>query len=261
MEGLAGKVAVVVGAGRGTGKGIAIAFGRAGMKVVVASRTKSTVDSVCKEIKGDGGTAHGITCDVGERDQVFAMVEEAAGTFGTIDVLVNAAQGWGTKNNPTQFITLRPLHESDEEEWDNIYRTGLLGTMWGMKAAFPHLRKPGGKVINFGSAGGQFGREGQSGYNATKEGVRALSRTVAREWGPYGITVNVINPMTASDATLAWEKSDPAAVKAVTDITPLRRFGDVVKDAGGLALFLASSHSDYLTGMTFQLDGGHFMYP
>jgi NAD(P)-dependent dehydrogenase (short-subunit alcohol dehydrogenase family) len=261
MEDVKGKVAVITGAGRGTGKGIAIAYGRAGIKTVVTSRTKATVDAVVAQINSEGGTAHGIACDVTDRAQVFAMIDQAAKHFGTVDILVNTAQAWGTAKKPTAFITLRPLHECDEDEWDNIYRSGLLGTMWAMKAAFPYLSKRGGKVINFGSAGGQFGRAGQAAYNATKEGVRALSRTAAREWGPYKINVNVINPMTASDATVEWEKSDPAAVKAVCDQTPLGRFGDVIKDAGDVALFLASKYSDYLTGMTFMLDGGFFMAP
>jgi NAD(P)-dependent dehydrogenase (short-subunit alcohol dehydrogenase family) len=115
-----------------------------------------------------------------------------------------------------------------------------------MKAVFPWMKDRGGKIINFGSSLGQIGGEGTAAYNATKEAIRALSRTAAREWGKYKINVNVINPAVVTDAMLGQ--------------VPLRRWGDPVKDAGGLAVFLASSDADYLTGMTFQLDGGGSMH-
>ena len=262
MGDIRGKVAIITGGGRGTGRGIAIAYGRAGAKVVVASRTQATVDSAfAMRSSGRVGLALGITCDVGQRDQVFAMVGRAASTFGTVDILVNTAQAFGSSKNPSQTFIPLPLEEYDEDHWEHTYRTGLLGTLWAMQAAFPHLKKRGGKIINFSSMAGQHGRAFSAAYNCTKEGVRALTRTAAREWGKHNVTVNVISPMLASDAQIAWEKADPTEANAARAMTPLGRFGDPIKDGGGLALYLGSSDSDFITGMTFMLDGGFFMYP
>ena len=216
MKRLEGKTAIVTGAGRGIGRGIARAYGREGANVVVASRTKSTVDS--------------------------------------------AVSGFGTAQRPTATPRLTALEDCDEEEWEYTFRTGALATFWGMKAVFPWMKDRGGKIINFGSSLGQIGGEGTAAYNATKEAIRAVSRTAAREWGKYRINVNVINPAVATDAMLGYLNAHPEQTEAMLGQVPLGRWGDPVKDAGGFAVFLASSDADYLTGMTFQLDGGASMH-
>ena len=261
MSDITGKVAIVTGAGRGIGRGIAIAYGRAGVKVVVASRTAATVDRVVDEITREGGTALGITCDVGRRDQVFHVIDRTVTAFGALDILVNNAQSFGLPNKPTAADGRQALEVFDEEEWEFIYRTGLLSTLWAMKAAFPHMKDRGGKIINFGSQGGQIGVEGFAAYNATKEAIRALTRTAAREWGKFKINVNVINPSVRSDALIELERNYPDMMAGVLASVPLGRWGDSVKDAGSLAVFLGSRDSDYITGMTFMLDGGSFMSP
>jgi len=261
MSDLKGKVAIVTGAGRGTGKGVALAYGKAGMKVVVASRTQSTVDGVCQEIKSAGGTALGITCDVGKREQIFAMVDKVIAEFGTVDVLVSTAQSFGPSAKPTGSEVPTKLEDFDDDHWDHIYRTGLKGTLWGMQAVFPHMKKRGGKIINLSSIAGQQGRPLSAAYNATKEGVRALTRTAAREWGQYKINVNVFSPLMMSDSVAQWRDVNPAEFNGFLGQTALGRFGEMEQDAGGLCKFLASSDSDYITGMTFMLDGGCFMYP
>jgi NAD(P)-dependent dehydrogenase (short-subunit alcohol dehydrogenase family) len=260
MNRLAGKTAIVTGAGRGIGRGIAVAFAHEGASVVVASRTKATVDSAVSEIVAEGGNAIGVACDVGRRDEIFAMVKTAVDAFGAVDILVNNAQGFGKASQPTSTPELTPLEDFDEDEWEYTFRTGALATLWGMKAVFPSMKDRGGKIINFGSSLGQIGGEGTAAYNATKEAIRALSRTAAREWGKYKINVNVINPAVMTDAMLGYLNAHPEQAEAMLGQVPLRRWGDPVKDAGGLAVFLASSDADYLTGMTFQLDGGGSMH-
>ena len=151
--------------------------------MVVASRTKSTIDSTVAEIQAEGSTALGIPCDVGRRDDVFAAVAKTVIAFATVDILVNNAQGFGTERRPTPTPLPTPLESIDEEEREYTFRTGVLATLWGMKAVFPHMKDRGGKIINFGSHLGQIGGEGTAAYNATKEAIRALSRTAAREWG------------------------------------------------------------------------------
>ena len=114
MSDVSGKVAIVTGAGRGIGRGIALAYASAGIKVAVASRTKSTVDAVTKEIADTGGTAIGITCDVGHKDQIQAMVASTVKAFGTVDILVNNAQGFGTEQKPAPTPVLTPLEDFED---------------------------------------------------------------------------------------------------------------------------------------------------
>src|SRR5581483_6037095 len=125
-------------------------------------------------------------------DQVYSMVEQAVQAFGGVDILVNAAQGFGTERNPVATTVLQPLETFDEEEWEYTYRTGLLGTLWAMKATFPHMKDRGGKIINFSSTAGLASNPGSAAYNMTKEAVRSLTRTAAREWGKYKININAI---------------------------------------------------------------------
>jgi NAD(P)-dependent dehydrogenase (short-subunit alcohol dehydrogenase family) len=260
MGEVAGKVAIVTGAGRGIGRGIAITYGRAGANVVVASRTGSTVEAVVEEITRGGGHAHGVICDVGHREQIFAMVAEAERIFGPADILVNNAQSFGPADKPSSTWIQQPLETFDEDDWEHTYRTGLLSTLWGMKAVFPHMKDRGGKIINLCSPAGQVGMAGSAAYNVTKEGVRALTRTAAREWGVHRINVNVISPSVRTDGLDRYEKQNPEFIKATLQNVPLGRFGDPIKDVGPLAIFLGSSDSDFITGMTFMLDGGLFMF-
>jgi NAD(P)-dependent dehydrogenase (short-subunit alcohol dehydrogenase family) len=263
MGDISGKVAIVTGASRGIGRGIALAFGHAGAKVVVSSRSQAKIDPVVDEIKRDGGTAIGITCDVASRDQVFGLIERAVAAFGPINILVNNAQSYGTARKPLGVIDMQPIETYDEEQWDYIFRTGLLSTLWGMKAVFPYMKDKGGKIINMCSLAGFNGVAGMAAYGAAKEGVRSLTRTAAREWGKYQINVNVVSPHVRSDSMDGFEKTPEGknALDHILATIPLGRHGDAVKDAGSLAIFLASSDSDYITGSTFMLDGGLLMTP
>lgn len=261
MKQLQGKVAIITGAGRGIGRAIATVYAKEGASVVVASRTPSTVDDVVAEIRRDGGIAIGVPIDVGHKDQVYAMVEKAVKEFGTIDILVNSAQGFGTEAKPIGATLTVPIEDTDDAEWDYTMRTGALATLWAMKAAFPYLKQHGGKVINFGSVSGQVCFGGFTSYNATKEAIRAISRTAAREWGKYGINVNVVNPLLGTGAYEAFSATNPEEAKGLVEQTAMKRMGDPVKDGGPLAVFLASDASNYITGMTFMLNGGQYIAP
>ena len=124
MGELDGKAAIVTGSGRGIGKAIAKVFAREGAKVVVASRTPANVDAVVAEITAEGNTAIGVPTDVGKKDQVFAMVAACVDAFGTVDILVNNAQGFGTEANPRASTIPTPLEDTDDAEWDYTFRTG-----------------------------------------------------------------------------------------------------------------------------------------
>jgi NAD(P)-dependent dehydrogenase (short-subunit alcohol dehydrogenase family) len=261
-QSLKDKVAIVTGAGRGIGRAIALAYGREGAKVVVASRTQSTVDEVAKLIRDEGGTAIGVACDVGKRDQVFATVKRAVESYGTVHILVNNAQGFGTEANPQSSTVFVACEDTNEDEWEYTLRTGPTASLWFMKAAFPHMKKQNyGKIINFASSSGQIGFPGNTCYNAAKEAIRAISRTAAREWGQYGINVNIINPALETRAFDAWKKARPEFVEALKQQIPMRRLGDPERDGGPLAVFLAGPGSDYMTGSTFMLEGGMHTLP
>jgi NAD(P)-dependent dehydrogenase (short-subunit alcohol dehydrogenase family) len=257
---MAGSVAIVTGAGRGIGRAIAKVYAREGAKVAVVSRTPATLDAVVAEITAEGGTAIGIPCDVGSKEQVFAAVDRTLSAFGTVDVLVNNAQGFGTQGAPRASTKYMTVEEYPDDEIEYIFRTGAMATLWGMQAVFPTLKAKGwGKIINFSSTSGILGTTGNTAYNMTKEAIRSLSRTAANEWGQFGINVNVISPTLKTDAFDAWEVDRPEFVKALREALPMRRLGDPEADGGPLAVFLAGHGSDFITGMTFMLNGGKLM--
>ncbi len=259
---LEGMVALVTGAGRGIGRAIALAYGRAGARVVVASRTAATVDAVAAEVRAAGGEALGVTCDVGRREQVFACVQRSIDEWGTVHILANVAQGFGTEAKPRASTVFMACEDTDEDEWEYTFRTGATASLWFMKAVFPYMKAQHyGRVINFASSSGQIGFEGNTCYNVTKEAIRALTRTAAREWGQYGITVNVINPALETRAFDAWKTARPEFVEALKQKIPMRRLGDPEADGGPLAVFLAGPGAAYITGSTFMLEGGMHTLP
>ena len=258
MSKLDGKVAIITGASRGIGRGIALALAREGARVVAASRSRPALDDLVGQIQAAGGKATACSCDVGVRAQVAATVEQAAREYGTVDILVNSAQGFGTAAASASAPVLHPLEELNEDEWEYTMRTGPLATLWAMKAAFPYLSRSGGKIINFCSGQGLVGAEGGASYNSAKEAIRALSRTAAREWGKHGICVNIICPLVHTETTAAYFAQRPHLEDALLAQLPLRRMG-TPDDVGALAVFLSSPDSDFITGMTLMVDSGKNM--
>ena len=251
MGKLGGNVAIVTGAGRGIGKGIALAFAKEGAKLVIADVNAKTCKEVTEEIRQLGKEALGVVCNVGDEEQVKRMVEEAVMNFGPVDILVNNAQG---------FVQRVPVEEVEDEHWDKCLQEGVKATWYCCKAVFPHMRGRGGKIINIGSAAGLMGMEGMAVYGATKEAIRAFSRTAAREWGKYKINVNVILPHALTPASIGFQQRYPEQYQKELEENPLRRWGgDPEKDIGRVAVFLASEDSDYMTGQSLFVDGGSTM--
>lgn len=248
MGRVAGKVAIVTGAGQGIGWAIARILAREGARVCAADVKAHRAERTAAEIREAGGEAMSSAADVGRRADVEAMVDEVVRRWGTVDVLVNNAQSFGRH---------RPLAEITDEDFDRSWISGVKGTWWGMCAVKPHMEKRGaGRIVNFGSLAAEQGHLGLGDYCTTKGGIAALTRAAAREWGPLGITVNLICPAAASKRGLDFQERDPERFAAMMAERPIARLGDLEQDIAPVALFLASDESRYLTGHVFYADGG-----
>src|SRR5690349_23520863 len=241
---LAGRTAIVTGAGRGIGRAIAELYAREGARVVIAARSADGCASAVEAIEAAGGTAIAKPTNIGIKSDVVDMVGFAVETYGSLDILVNNAQSWGTRDQPTGLPVPTPLESFDDAELDWTFDTGFRGTFWAMQAAFPHMRERGGRIINFASwygVTGNAGNAGTVGYNITKEAVRGLTRTAAREWARHAITVNVVVPAAKTDAADNIERADPEAMAAAAVAAiPMGRNGDPRLDIAPAVLFLAT---------------------
>jgi NAD(P)-dependent dehydrogenase (short-subunit alcohol dehydrogenase family) len=250
MHSVAGKVIVVTGAGRGVGKGMAVHLARGGADVVIAEWKPDLLAAAVTEVEALGGSVLGVACNVMERAEIEAMVATTVDRFGRIDGLINNAQ---------TFRPLAPIASVSADDLDTFYDSGVKGTLWAMQAAYPHMREQGwGRIVNFASSMGITGGKGFAAYNASKEAVRALTRTAAREWAADGIVVNCIAPAAADHHGEAGKQSE--GYKIFVESCPMGRQGDPELDIGPLAWFLCSDACRYLTGHTFMADGGAFMW-
>lgn len=249
MGQLQGKSAVVTGAGNGIGRAIARRYASEGANVIVAELDADNGRATAEAIEREFGTkAIFLPTDVKIKAQVEAMIATAADKFGGVDILVNCAWGGGTFE-ATQ-------HKSDDTLQHGL-AMNLWAGFWAMKAAFPHMKaKGGGRIISLCTFNGVYAVPGTLEYNVSKEALRTLTRTVAREWAQYQICANIICPAAATGPALKFlqDCDDPEA--AMKNITPLGWMGDPERDIAGVALFLASEDSRYMTGNTLFVDGG-----
>ena len=250
MKRLQGKVAIITGAGQGVGAGMAAALAKEGASVVLAGRTESKVMKIADELTAQSLSAMALRCDVSDRADVDAAVAATAAKFGTVDILFNNAF---IGNDPT------PIEDTTDDYLRAAMQTNLFGSFYFMQACFPYLKRKGGRIINFATGAGYEGWAYLMTYAATKEAIRGMSRVAAREWGKYGITVNVMGPMANSPAMVHFEQNNPEVIAAMMAQTPLGYIGDCEADIGPVAVFLASDDSKYITGQTINPDGGRFM--
>jgi NAD(P)-dependent dehydrogenase (short-subunit alcohol dehydrogenase family) len=250
MHGVEDRVVIVTGAGRGIGRGIAHHLGKGGARVVVAEWKAHLMQSTCDELGELGVDNLGVVCDIQDRSAIDAMVAATVDRFGRVDGLVNNAQ---------TFRPMAPIADVEEADVDVFYQSGVKGTLWAMQAVYPHMREQQwGRIVNFASSMGITGGRGFAAYNASKEAIRALTRTAAREWGADGIAVNAIAPAAATHHGEAGKQSE--GYRIFIENCPMGRQGDPELDIGPLAWFLCSDACRYLTGHTFMADGGAFMW-
>jgi NAD(P)-dependent dehydrogenase (short-subunit alcohol dehydrogenase family) len=244
------KVIVVTGSGRGVGLGMARHLGLGGAKVVVAEWKPDLLDAAVAELTGLGVDTLGVQTDIMQRDQIDAMVAATIERFGRVDGIVNNAQ---------TFRPMAAMADVSAEDVDVFYTSGVKGTLWAMQAVYPHMAAQGwGRIVNFASSMGITGGRGFGAYNASKEAIRALTRTAAREWAADGIVVNCIAPAAADHHGDAAKQSE--GYRIFVENCPMGRQGDPETDMGPLAWFLCSDACRYLTGHTFMADGGAFMW-
>lgn len=247
MHSVEGRTIIITGSGQGVGRGMANHLAKAGANVVVAEWNTEKMRRTCDELTGIGARALGVEVDVMARDQIEAMVERTVAEFGRVDGIINNAQ---------TFRANAPVAGVGSDDVDVFYRSGVLGTLWAMQAVYPYMKEAGwGRIVNFGSSMGRVGGAGFGAYNASKEAIRGLSRTAAREWARDGIIVNVIAPAAAPPRAVGSEHYEE-----FMRTSPMGRNGDPELDVGPIAHFLCSDACRFVTGQTFMVDGGNFLW-
>ena len=248
---LDGKVSLVTGASRGIGMAIALKLASLGSRVAVnyvaiEERNKADADAVVKEIADRGGEAVAVEGNVSDSEAVKAMVEDVAEKWGKLDILVNNAG----INRDTLLLRM------SDDAWDAVIDTNLRGAFLCTKFAVKHMMKQQwGRVISLSSVVGRVGNAGQSNYAASKGGVIAFTKSVAREMGSRNITVNAVAP--GFIVTEMTDRLSPETRDGLLSLVPLARLGQP-EDVAELVAFLASDKAGYITGQVITIDGGAF---
>jgi len=244
---LTGKVAIVTGASKGIGAGIAKGLGAAGASVVVNyASSREGADRVVAEIKQGGGQAIAVQGDVSKAEDVKRLFDETKKTFGSLDVLVNNAG----------IFQFDPIEAVTEDEFHREFNTNVLGPILATREAVKHFGDKGGSVINISSVASSKAMPQSVVYSATKSALDSVTRVLAAELGPKNIRVNAINPggvETEGVHRIGIIGSDME--KQMVAATPLGRLGQP-KDIAPIAVFLASDESGWLTGETIVASGG-----
>jgi NAD(P)-dependent dehydrogenase (short-subunit alcohol dehydrogenase family) len=244
---LKGKVAVVTGASRGLGQYFSRALAQAGADVVITSRTVESLSRTASEIAALGRRALPCALDTRQIDTIQPMVDAALQAFGRIDILVNNA-GCNVRK---ASVDITP------EEWDTVVGTILRGAFFVAQAVVRSAMLPQkqGRIVNIGSGTSLFGIPGIVPYCASRGGMTQMTKALAAEWAPYGITVNALAPGWFETAQTAVLYQDPEWVANVVDRIPAGRTG-LPHDMDGALVFLASDAAEYVTGQLLFVDGG-----
>lgn len=245
-----GKCAIVTGGGAGIGLATARAFAAAGAGVVISGRRQEKLDDALASIESAGGRAIAVQADVSRKEDAEKTVRAAVDAFGRVDYLINNAHSTDVAG-PIETIAEADLRRSLD--------SGLGGTLFHMQAALPFLKQSKGAIVNFGSRQGTYGAENYGVYASAKEAIRGLSRVAAREFGPHGIRVNVINPAAETDAAREYFEANPGAREYFEGVASLRRMGTPEEIASSV-LMLCSDAAGYISGQTINVDGGQEMF-
>jgi 2-dehydro-3-deoxy-D-gluconate 5-dehydrogenase len=248
MFSLEGKAALVTGGNGGIGLGMALALARAGAAIAIAGRNEEKNAGAVQQIISLGSKAIAIPVDVRDETSCRSMVADAAGRLGRLDIVVNNA-GINVRKAPQEYSL---------DEWRLVLDTNLTSAFIVSQAAYPHLqRSGGGKIVNIGSMMSLFGAAFVAPYGASKGGIVQLTRALACAWAKDNIQVNAVLPGWIDTALTRQARKDVAGLhERVLARTPAGRWG-TPEDMGGVALFLCSSASDFVTGTAIPVDGGY----
>jgi NAD(P)-dependent dehydrogenase (short-subunit alcohol dehydrogenase family) len=243
---LAGKTAIVTGAGRGIGRAMAVALAGAGADVALAARSKDQLDAVAAEITALGRRAIAVPTDVTDAAAVQALVDATVDQLGGLDVLVNNSG----------VIDSSPLLEQDHEVWDRVMDTNVRGTYLATRAVGAHMVAQGsGKIVNIASNFAFKGVANHAAYCASKAAIVSFTRSMAVEWARHGVQVNALAPGYFATDLNAELRADPDGLAKVLRAVPARRMGEPAELSAWL-LLLAGPASDFMTGETIVVDGG-----
>jgi 3-oxoacyl-[acyl-carrier protein] reductase len=244
---LSGKVALITGAAQGIGKSIALTLAKSGADIAVSDVNMEKAEETAKEIEGLGRRAIALKGNVASVTDAEKMVEETVAGLGKVDILVNNA------GITRDGLMLR----MKEEDWDLVIDVNLKGVFNCTKAAVKHMAKQrSGRIVNIASIVGEMGNAGQANYSASKGGVIALTKTVAREFASRNVNVNAVAP--GFIKTAMTDALPDAAREALTKQIPLERLG-TPEDVANAVLFLVSDASNYITGQIINVNGGMYM--
>ncbi len=245
---IAGRVAVVTGAGRGLGAAIAQGLAAAGARVVLADIQGPAAEATAAALRAAGADALGLACDIRDADAVAALAGAAGKQYGALDIWVNNAG----INIP------KAAEDLSLDEWNQIIGTNLTGTFIGCQAAGKVMRERGaGCIVNICSIHGHVGSyvHKAAAYNASKAGIINLTRSLALEWGEYGVRVNGISPGPLATELMATRLADPDYSRKMFERMALKRIG-APEDVVGAVLFLVSPAAAWITGQILAVDGG-----
>ncbi|MRN40638.1 MAG: glucose 1-dehydrogenase [Nitrosopumilales archaeon] len=245
---LKGKVAIVSGAGTGVGKATTKRLFSEGAKVVLIGRDRSRLTKVISDLNGKKNLL-AVKADITKEADVINVIEETVSAFDTVDILVNNA---GILNDPT------PFHKMTDEQWMSLINTNLIGTFRTTKAVLPiMMEKRRGSIVNISSLQGirSILNVPFSVYGVTKAGVIMFTRTIAVEYGEYGIRCNCVAPSTIRSPMIEPYLQDKQAKKTLESSFPLRRIGDP-EDISGAVSYLCSDDAKWITGTVLTVDGG-----
>ncbi|MGV6874726.1 SDR family NAD(P)-dependent oxidoreductase [Pseudochelatococcus sp. B33] len=249
---LAGQVVIVTGGGKGIGKVYVEAFARAGAAVLASDIDGAAAAAVAGELSDRGLKVVASRTDIADPISVDTMTRTALDTFGAIDVLVNNA-------SLMSVLPRRSWLEIPVEEWDRVMAVNLRGMFLCCRAVFPAMQEKGrGKIVNISSSRVWEGTPLRLHYTTSKAGVVGFTRALAREVGPFGITVNAVSPGNTLSETQV-QSSDPAYLATKAQGRSIPR-GQAPEDLVGAVMFLSSPASDFITGQTLNVDGGRAMH-
>lgn len=255
MTPLAGKVAIVTGAGRGLGRAVAVRLASDGASLLLVDIDPVTVADAASEVGRHGGEAkaQAVTADVAGEATCNRVVQAALAAFGAADILVNAA------NYP---VPPGRAEEIDLAHWHRSFAAGPLAMFMLARAVFPHMKAAGGgRIVNFGSELSENPRPERAIYAASKGAVRSLTKALAREWGVYNIRVNTIWPSAVTPSWQNWQRHHPEQVRRHLDEElALKRPGNALTDVAPVVAFLCGPDSDWITGQTIAANGGWTMW-